>query len=569
MKKITDFIVEFLISKGITDVFGYPGGVICHFIDSLSKYNSINGHINYHEQASAFAACGYAQECGKPGVAYSTSGPGATNLITGIANAYYDSIPTIFLTGQVDTYGLKGKLNIRQRGFQETDVVDIVTPITKYAVRIDDPKSIRYELEKAYDIAISGNPGPVLLDLPADIQRTIVDETSLISYEFGRHDKYSAGECVKAIISLLQKSRQPCFLLGNGVKQCGEKKSIREIIEMLDIPVVTSMPAVDLLSYSHKNNFGFIGANGHRYGNFILGKSDLIIVVGSRMDLKQVGSNRSQFADQATIFRIDIDCGNLEYKAHNDEIGFVADIKDVIPLLKRNIQRNRFRYSEWRERCQIIKARLQDYDDRPYTSLIKLFSIILPDDICVTADVGQSEVWIAQQFQFKERQSFHISGGHGAMGYSLPAAIGVYYASGKPVVSFNGDGGIQMNIQELQFLVRENIPITVVIINNHSLGMIRGFQEANFDGNYQQTTEKSGYLSANYEKIARAYGLKYTKIETITDVEVFHFDSGKPQIVEIIISEETTLQPNFGSNGKIQDQRPYIDRKLYEEIMQL
>ncbi len=566
--KVTDYIVEFLIEKQIKHVFGYPGGVICHFIDSLSKYPEIEGHINYHEQASAFAACGYAQESGLPGVAYTTSGPGATNLVTGIANAFYDSTPAVFFTGQVDTYGLKRNLGIRQRGFQETDIVGIVKPITKYAVRIDDPNRIRYELEKAFYEATSGNPGPVLVDLPADVQRAEIDEEQLEVFEVDRKS-LEITECIDSIVENLKSAKRPCLILGNGIKQSGMKDIIKEIVNSLDIPIVFSMPAIDILPSSHRDNFGFVGANGHRSANFVLGKSDLIVTIGTRLDLKQVGNNREKFAQQARILRLDIDTNNLEYKVHNDEIQFNVDIKDVLPKLAKFLIEEDINFSEWRGICEKIKEKVSGFDDMPYTALIKAFSDVIPDDVRVTADVGQSEVWTAQQFRFKPEHSFHISGGHGSMGYSLPAAIGTYYASARPVLSFNGDGGIQMNIQELQFLVRENIPVTVVVLNNHSLGMIRGFQEANFSKNYQQTTVGTGYSCPDFKKIADAYGLAYTCIRNIDEIKNYQMSTISPNFVEIIIPDETILQPNFGQSGFIQDQRPYMDRELYEGIMDL
>lgn len=566
--KVTDYIVEFLLSKEITDVFGYPGGVICHFIDSLSKFDGIEGHINYHEQASSFAACGYAQESGRPGVAYATSGPGATNLITGIANAYYDSIPTIFFTGQVDTYGLKGDLRIRQRGFQETDTVGIVRPITKYAVRVDDPKKIRYELEKAYYYALEGNPGPVLLDLPADVQRADIDIKDLEAY-VPQQREYKINDCVDSLINSLMSSKRPCLLLGNGIKQSGLTNRITEIIDLIDIPTVFSMPAIDILPSSHRDNYGFIGANGHRAANFVLGKCDLIISMGSRLDLKQVGNDRRQFAQQAHIIRVDIDECNLEYKVHDDEIQYIVDLKLLLGSLRDKLINSEFDFSTWRATCDKVSSKVIGVDVQEYTDLIRQFSDSLPGGITITADVGQSEVWVTQYYTFKFGDSLHISAGHGAMGYSLPAAIGAYYANKRPVICFNGDGGIQMNMQELQFISREKIPVTVVVLNNHSLGMIRGFQEANFEKNYQQTTFESGYSCPDFEKIAYGYGLSYSKILSVEELKTFKLNTFEPNIVEIVLPDTTELQPNFGRNGYIQDQRPYIDRNLYEEIMSL
>lgn len=568
--KVTDYIAEFLASKGISHVFGYPGGVICHFIDSVSRCQNIEGHAVYHEQAAAFAACGYAQESGKSGVAYATSGPGAPNLVTGIANAYYDSIPVMFLTGQTDTYSLKGNLMLRQRGFQETDIVSIAGSITKYAARIEKPEDIRYHMEKAYDCAVSGNPGPVLLDLPADVQRAAVEENALRGYvSGGSMSADDIQESAEIIRKNLEKAKRPCILAGNGIKQAGMKEKTRLLMETLDIPAVFSMPAFDVLPYGHKLNYGFIGANGHRYGNFVLGKCDLILSIGSRLDLKQTGMNRGQFAPQAKLVRIDLDEANLAYKVHDDDICIKADIRNLIPEMLLKAGRMRCERNTWNESCQKIREKLNGYDDEKYTVLLEKYTQMLPEGISVTADVGQNGVWIAQKFKVRNGQSVHMSAGHGAMGYSLPAAIGVYYGSRRPAVSFNGDGGMQMNIQELQFLAREKLPVTVVILNNRCLGMIRGFQEANFQGVLCQTVEGRGYSVPDFSKIANAYGLGYTGIRTLEDLAGYRYDGRYPNIVEIFMPENTVLNPNFGKNGEIQNQRPYLDRGLYRELMNL
>lgn len=566
--KVTDYIIEYLIDNKVTDVFGYPGGVICHLIDSATKYSDrISVHTNYHEQASAFAACGYAQESGKLGVAFSTSGPGATNLITGIANAFFDSVPVLFLTGQVDTYGLKGSLPIRQRGFQETDIVSMVSPVTKYAVRIDNPEDVVYELEKAVTMASQGNPGPVLLDLPADIQRANIEIDQCRHYFRDEYGLIDYDTIVRTINEKISGSIRPCLLVGNGVKQSGNKDLIKSIIHRANVPAVFSMPAFDTLPFEDDQNYGFIGANGHRYANFVICKSDLIISIGSRLDLKQVGNSRPDFAKQAQIIRIDIDENNFEYKVHDSEIQFRADISELlkywvdseIPTVSR----------EWNDVCKALKHRLMGYDDKSYTVLLRDFCEELPINASITADVGQSEVWLAQQLHVKMFQSVHMSAGLGSMGYSLPAAIGAYYASKRLVVSFNGDGGIQMNIQELQFIARERLPIIVVIINNQSLGMIRGFQEANFDRNYSQTTEQTGYSVPDFSKIARAYDLNYVRIDNADDISKINVDYNMPIIIELRIQEETVLEPNFGRNGLIQDQRPYLDREVFDELNQI
>ena len=565
--KVTDYIIEFLIEKNVTDIFGYPGGVICHLIDSATKYkDKIKVHTNYHEQASSFSACAYAQESLKLGVAFSTSGPGATNLATGIANAYYDSIPVMFITGQVDTYSLKGKMNIRQKGFQETDIVSMFKTITKYSTRVDKPEDIVFEINKAYDIAISGNPGPVLIDLPADVQRSDIDIDKCTKYILNHKSDIDYDAISKKINDNLYNSTRPCLIVGNGVKQSGCKKYLADFVNKLGIPTVFSMPAVDTLIYNNEYNFGFIGANGHRYANFVVGKSDLIITIGTRMDLKQVGNNRLDFAKYAKIIRIDVDAGNFENSIHNEEC-IKADIKLLLPALLKhcNFKTN----IEWVDVCNMIKNELLDYDNEEYHDLIKDFCKYLPENTGIVADVGQSEVWIAQQLQIKNGQTFHISSGHGAMGYSLPAAIGTYYGGKDFVCSFNGDGGVQMNIQELQFIKREKLPIWVIIINNKCLGMIRGFQEANFDKNYSQTIEGKGYQSPNFEKIAEAYGMNFIQILSKDDLLKLSVLERKPTIIEIVVKRDTLLNPNFGRNGFIQDQRPYLDRNIYNKLMEL
>lgn len=566
--KVTDYIVSFLVDRGITDIFGYPGGVICHFMDSVTKYPDIRAHINYHEQAAAFSACGYAQASNKLGVAYSTSGPGATNLVTGIANAYFDSIPTLFITGQVDTYGVKGDLPIRQRGFQETDIVSITESITKYSVFVETPDKIRYYLEKAYYLALSGRPGPVLLDIPADVQRAEVDIETLIKYdEFENDTILDYDAVINKIESMLQCSNRPVILAGAAVKQSGIIKDFQKLIEKLNIPVVFSLPAFDILPFDHKLNMGFIGVNGQRYANFAIGKSDLVICMGSRLDLKQVGNNRGLYAENAQLLRIDIDQGEMQYTVKDNEIQLCCDIKQVIPRLLRDTD-----YKtdlQWLNICQEIKEKLINYDAEKYHQYITELSLRLPEYNNITIDVGQHLIWVAQAFRIKPHQKAYMSAGLGAMGYSLPAAIGVYYATKQPVICFCGDGGIQMNIQELQFIRRENLPIKIIVLNNNALGMIRQFQENNFNQNYYQTTISSGYSSPDYKKIAYAYGLLYYEVSSIESIEDIDFTDDVPILIEVCLDMDTYLKPNQGYQQPIYNQAPYIDKELFEHLMSL
>nr|WP_207718170.1 thiamine pyrophosphate-binding protein [Clostridium saccharoperbutylacetonicum] len=578
--KLSDYIVTFLIDKEITDVFGYPGGMVTHLMDSFDRYKDrILAHVNYHEQGSAFCACGYAQISNKPGIAYATSGPGATNLITGIANAYFDSIPCIFITGQVNTYESKGDTFTRQKGFQETDIVSIVKPITKYAVKIENENNIKCELEKAFYISCNGRPGPVLIDIPMNIQRADVIPDKLTSYKSTSDEPTSDEEtsCYyedikNTILEMLKNSKRPVILAGNGVNTANIRNKFREFVDLIGIPVVTSMIGRDVIPNYAINNFGFIGAYGHRKANFIISNSDLIISFGSRIDCRQTGSNLKVFAQNAKIIRFDIDNGELTNKIKDDEISFVVDLKKIISILHTEEFKIKNNYLKWINACNKIRKELKGIGGMQYeNNIIKEFSYKVPDHSIITTDVGQNQVWVAQSFVMKNNQKMLFSGGHGAMGYSLPAAIGAYYGSKENVICFNGDGGLQMNIQELQFIVRENIPVKVILLNNSSLGMIRHFQEMYFESNFVQTKKECGYTTPDFEKIATAYALRYININSIEEISKCGnmLVDDKPCFIEINLSDTTYLYPKLAMGRPIHDQEPLLDRALFNKLIDI
>lgn len=568
--KATDYIVEFLIQKGVTDIFGYPGGVVCHLIDSASKYrDKIRMHTTYHEQGAALAACGYAQKSNILGVAYATSGPGALNLVTGIANAYFDGVPTLFLTGQVDTYSSKGDYPIRQCGFQETDIVSVVKPITKMAVYVQNAADLPRILEECFQTAVLGRPGPVLIDLPADVQRSDIDIESCslataaeeVSCEAGRS---SLVQDVDRIYELLKQAKKPCILVGSGISRAKMRENFRELCEAWNIPVVTSMNAIDLLPYDHKCQFGFIGANGHRCANQILASADLVISMGSRLDLKQVGNKRSNFLPNAKLVRIDIDAGELEYQVRNDEISICQDLANLIPCLQRKC--SEAFGDDWLNRCGKVKGLLYDHDFEVYHAYIANISKRLPDECSIVTDCGQNQVWTIQACQLKPNQQLLTTGGLGTMGYCIPACVGACYAGAPQVVGFVGDGGIQMNIQELEVIARESLPITIVILNNDSLGMIRQFQENNFQGNYSQTTRETGYCTPDFEKIVNGYGIDFLRISDMSEIDAVRWDSLKPQVVEVVLPDTTYLLPRFGRKNGFSDAEPLLQEDLYTKI---
>lgn len=570
--KVSDYIVEYLIGRGITDVFGYPGGMVTHLMESFSKYrDKISAHAVYHEQGAAFAACGYAQTCGKPGVAYATSGPGATNLITGICDAFFDSIPTVFITGQVNTFESKGQYHVRQRGFQETDIVSMVKSVTKYAQYVESADNIRWYLDSAFEAATTGRMGPVLLDIPMNVFRAEINPDLLTGKT--NEKEFTSGQTAdttaEKLKDLLGKAERPCCLIGNGVKITNAQDAIKKFCHKFHIPIVTSMIAFDVVN-DDSQNYGFIGAYGDRAANFIVAKSDLVITIGSRMDIRQVGVKRENFAPHSQIIRFDVDEGELAYDVHPNEIKIHADMPEIILILNCVMENCEFDFSSWIQVCDEIKKELMDVDRCTTRELVKRISRGFPENIVITTDVGQNQVWIAQSAQLKKGQKVLFSGGHGAMGYSLPAAIGAYYASRKPVVCVTGDGGLQMNIQELQFLARERIPVKIVVLNNDALGMIRHFQEMYFDKNYYQTKPGGGYDAPDFSKVAEAYGIRSIRYDmnNLPDI-ICGFEDDEPLLIEIMMKEDTYVFPKLEFGKPNQDQEPLLDRKLYNYLMGL
>jgi acetolactate synthase-1/2/3 large subunit len=569
--KGSDYIVEYLTQLGISDVFGYPGGMVTHLMDSLQKYDKeISAHLLHHEQAVAFAACGYAQTTGKIGVAYATSGPGATNLITGICHAYFDSIPVLFLTGQVNTFESNATYGMRQRGFQETDIVSMVQPVVKYAAYVSSADELKRKLSKAVSIALDRRKGPVLLDIPMDVQRTMFDPDLIPELQ---PEAASSVSCdLETILSsALESAQRPCILIGQGVYSAMQKQEVRDLLHHLQIPIVTSMLAFDIAPDDlpiGRLNFGFIGAYGDRCANFVVAKSDLVITLGARLDVRQVGAKRNSFAPDATILRIDIDEKELAYPIHANDINCRISISDAIAQMKR-IAIPTDKFGPWVAVCRQIKEKLCSEPLSEPLSMLAQLSKKAPPDCIVTGDVGQNQVWIAQAFAAHSGQQFLIPGGHSAMGCSLPVAIGAFWGSRRTVLSISGDGGIQMSIHELQAVFRDQLPVKIIVLNNQALGMIRHFQEMYFQQSYVQTVSPNGYSAPDFCAIASAYGLRAKKVSTPEAIEALDLCDGVPELIEVVLTGDTYVFPKLEFGKPNQDQEPLIDRALYDELMSL
>jgi len=528
--KVSDYIVRLLEDNHVTDIFGIPGVGCVHFINSLID-SKIKSHLSYNEQGAAFAACGYAQSSRQIGIAFTTAGPGATNLITGIANAYADSIPTLFIVGEKDLSELKGSLNLRQKTSQEVDIVDVCKPITKWAYQITSSDEIRSTFEKALYIAQSDRPGPVLIDFPSDIARSNIDPLKLSS--FLCPEQKNIYNIVHEVVDELNQSSRPLILAGNGVKVSGLENEIINISRKYSIPIVSTLISFDIFT-KFENYFGFIGMDGDAAANKVIAGCDLLITLGARLNFKQTGKARENFAKNAKIYRVDADENELKYLVR-DEVGIFTDVRNFIENF------NKFtvckKADRWLEECRLIrnnsyrKGSVNSDGDRFMSEFLRR----IPEDALITVDTGSHRRWLMSQIVFKRGQRVYQSSGLASMGYSLPASIGVYYATKRPVVCINGDGGLMMNVQELQQVHRDNLPITVVVFNNHVLGDIMEFQKKIFE-HYYITTESSGYQAADYRKIADAFNLIYTRIEDCSDMDKIQFNNYKPQLIEIVIS---------------------------------
>lgn len=571
--KASDYIVEFLISRHITDVFGYPGGMITHFMDSLDKYQEqIAAHLNYHEQAAAMAACGWAEITGFPGVAYATSGPGATNLLTGIACAYFESLPCLFITGQVNTYEQKGNLNVRQKGFQETDIVSMARPVTKEAFMVKNPAELPEALERAYKVSMEGRQGPVLLDIPMDVFRGEIAgrPAPLDTFPVKFPKNISETEAVaREILCELHKAKRPVILAGHGLSLSGATDLFRSFVDQVGIPVVTSMVAIDAIPSESPYCFGMIGAYGVRWANYLVNYSDCILSLGSRLDCRQTGVNKSLFAPEAELLRIDVDPYEMENEANAAEKQYCVSLQELLPTLLEKSAEVPWDFRSWVDCCALVRSKLIHVDlNEPGNLFVYKLGKMLPSNVIIATDVGQNQVWVAQSLTVQESQRVLFSGGHGAMGYSLPAAIGASIASKGVVVSITGDGGLQMNLQELQFVVRERLPIKIILLNNRSLGMIHHFQEMYFDGNYVQTDHQKGFTVPDFMAIAEAYGIRAVSYSDEMDISAILSDN-EPVLIEVVLPSDTKVFPKLGINKPIHMQEPPLDEKQVEEIEEI
>ena len=548
MEKITletakigsELVLETLRDLGIDTIFGYPGGAVLPLYDAIYSFEGIQHILGRHEQGCLHEAEGYAKSTGKLGVAVVTSGPGATNAITGIADAMSDSVPLLVFTGQVNRAG------IGKDAFQEADIVGITMPITKYNYQVRETADIPRIITEAVHIATTGRPGPVVIDLPKDVSALETDfiyepSVKLPSYQ----PTIEPNELqIKKILKQLSKAKKPVLLAGGGVSYAGAAKELIALAERYQIPVVTSLLGQGTIATSHPLFLGMGGMHGSFAANIAMTETDFMISVGCRFDDRLTG-NPKTFAKNAKVAHIDIDPAEIG-KIIAVDIPVVGDAKKALQqlLAEPTVHNNT---EKWIEKVTQDKNRVRSYDKKERVvqpqAVIERIGELTKGDAIVVTDVGQHQMWAAQYYPYQNERQLVTSGGLGTMGFGVPAAIGAKIANpDKEVVLFVGDGGFQMTNQELAILNIYKVPIKVVMLNNHSLGMVRQWQEAFYDG---RTSESVFDSLPDFQLMAQAYGIKNYKFdnpETLEkDLEVITEDV--PMFIEVDISRKEHVLP--------------------------
>lgn len=496
--KASDYIASFIQQQGVNVVYGYIGGMITHMVDSIARTHGLQFVQAYHEQSAAFAAEGFAIENGKLGVAISTSGPGATNMITAIADAWFGSVPVLYISGQVNSYEYKYDKPIRQQGFQETDIVSIVKPITKYAVLVDDAKNLRYELEKAVHCAQTGRRGPVLLDICMDVQRAEINPAELKSFVpegLKRDSCYSIND----IVLKLTKAKQPMFLFGAGVQSEKAKELVASILKRTEIPAVCSLMGLGVVNADYDYYLGLLGSYGSRSANKSMENVDLLIAVGTRLDTRQTGAKYDSFVEHGQIIHVDIDSSELESHRLHNRMKVCDSAERFLNALLESLQ-GLPDYSAWHTKVKDLRAKysqkmeVEGYvnNKSPYRLMDTINKHSKAKDVFV-ADIGHNQMMAAQMLKVDAGKKFVTSGGLAPMGFSLPVSAGIAMANpDRRVISINGDGGFHMASQSLMLISQYNLPVIAFIVNNESLGMITQFQSLYFDGRMSATTNGGG-----------------------------------------------------------------------------
>lgn len=566
--KGADYIVDFLINKNITDVFGLPGGVVLDFLYAIDRRkDEINAHLNFHEQNSISSACGWAWISNNLGVAYATRGPGITNMVTGVTDAFCDSIPVLIITAHSASPPRKG---MRVAYDQEIDVIQMFSGITKYAKRIDSINDLNFELEKACFEAMNGRKGPVILDIHSNV---FSDEIN-ITEEPKKKEDYNLDFKIKELNplkKLINYSKRPVFLLGDGFRGSKATTDIIDFAEKNCIPILSSRFSQDLFQ-SSSVYFGYTASKGLRYSNWILSKSDLIIIIGNRMTFPIESVSFSRIINEIQKIRIEIDEHELERKFPKC-INYKIDLKNFVPLIEA-LEPQKLDSRKWLSICHLIKSKLNKFDVAyPITAIAEILKNT-NQSFSIISDVGNHEYWLCRALALNlSKNPTLFSKSFGSLGSSIGKSIGAFYGSLKPVVCFIGDQGLQMSIQELQFISKNKLPITIVLLNNFSSGMIRSREKVKYGKDFYplHTTTDSGYSVPDFCSIANAYGINSYSFEETNyskAIEVLLMDN-YPKLIEFKIDSTIELIPFTPKNNEIKEMHPPIEDDLFLAIESL
>lgn len=591
--KLSDYVIQRLAQE-VKHIFLLAGGGCMHLVDSVGRCEQVEYVCNLHEQACAVAADAYGQYTNNLGVALVTTGPGGTNAVTGVAAAWIDSTPTLFLSGQVKRSDLMTNHGVRQMGFQEADIVSIVRPITKYAVTVLEPDSIRYHLEKAILLAKNGRPGPVWLDIPLDVQAAQVDPETMTGYDQEEDetplDKAELKSKIREVIRSFNQAKRPVILAGNGIRLGKALDLFNDLAELLQVPVLTTWKAIDYFDENHPLFMGRPGATAQRYANFTQQNADWLLVLGARLDLGQTAYNHRNFAKSAKIFIVEIDPAELNKldmsPAGSLCVSFVDFIQEFLNQ-KQSVQSKD--HSVWLERCRQWKKKypiiLPEYfQDRPGVNTYALIETLSRqmdgDDLLIPGSSGACSELTMQAFKVKKGMRVFNSPGLGSMGFGIPASIGGCIAGGeRRTVCIDGDGGFQMNIQELETVKRLKLPIKLFVLNNDGYGSIRATQNSYFAGRYVGSDPSSGLTLPSTIRIARAYGIPSVSIrhrKHLAEKVAQVLTMAGPVICNVKIYQNQVVAPRISSIQKedgtmesrpMEDLWPFLDREEFRNNM--
>ena len=570
-------IIDYLVNNGFDTFFFVTGGAIAPTIDYIGTKEGVRYFCFQHEQSAAMAAESYYRTSGEIGVVLTTSGPGAQNLMNGLCGCWFESVPCLFLTGQVSTNESSDFINMnpRQLGFQETDVVPMFKDFTKYCSKITSVDEVEYKLENAIKSMVEGRFGPALLDIPVNIQTSDMgDFSDTIVSNVGIVESFDTDENIEKLNDMLLESKRPLFLLGNGIRLADAIPLVEELLEETGIPFVVSWGGFDLLPHDHPQFVGDIGVYGSRGANFAVQNCDLLIVLGSRLDTRQTGGDLKLFSRHSKKVMVDID-RNEVFKGRGLEIDLpiIHDVNDFVDRFLDELTDESVVEKDWLNKIKEWKTKTYDkYENNESLSSYKFLETLdkhIPSDAVIVPDQGGNLVWSMQSLKVKEGQRMFSNFGNSSMGWALPASIGACVGSDRPVICIDGDGGFQMNIQELQTIKHYNLPVKIFILNNQSYGIIKQFQEAYFDSRYI-ATQGDDYSAPNFSEVAKAYKIPSTTIDINSDIdkEIEKVISHKgPMLCEVMIDVSQKLTPKLEFGNPLEDMSPYMTDTELEENM--